>query len=213
MTYIGFSILCLIIVCCKGFRFPIFLIYNYVAWNEIFIFKYCEITEMIINLHINLSRLQTSKFFCHKFYLLLCVWNFDIFFYNECICHRKTRQRSNLDHICQQGKLFKWIWTFYVACQQTIIILLPHFAVHIVHDSICCTYTHPDGKKFCSSCLACYSGLYNWIQSSLKVYSRHNVSTLLSSVFIRGNVMLQHSFLYTQGMTSSANKLEQCLWP
>ena len=40
------------------------------------------------------------------------------------------------------------------------------------------------------------------------MYSRPNVSTLQSSVFIRGDLKLQRGFLYTQEVTSFANKVE-----
>ena len=44
------------------------------------------------------------------------------------------------------------------------------------------------------------------------MYSRPNVSTLQSSVFIRGDLKLQRGFLYTQEVASFANKVEIFLW-
>ncbi len=44
------------------------------------------------------------------------------------------------------------------------------------------------------------------------MYSRPNVSTLQSSVFIRGDLKLQRDFLYTREVTSFAKKVEIFLW-
>jgi hypothetical protein len=65
-------------------------------------------------------------------------------------------------------------------------------------------------KKLQSYIFARYSGFNKWIQSPVELYSRPNVSTLQSSVFIRGDLKTQLTMwvLYTHGMTSSANKMD-----
>ena len=45
-------------------------------------------------------------------------------------------------------------------------------------------------------------------QSPVESHSRPNVSTLQSSVFIRGDLKSRCGFLYTRVMTSFANKVE-----
>ena len=46
-----------------------------------------------------------------------------------------------------------------------------------------------------------------WLANALP-----NVSTLQSSVFITGDLKSQRGFLYTQEVTSFANKVEILLW-
>ena len=69
-------------------------------------------------------------------------------------------------------------------------------------------------KNLQSYIFARYSGFNKWIQSPVDLHSRPNVSTLQSSVFIRGDLKFQLTMwlLYIHGMTSSGNKMDIFLW-
>ena len=50
--------------------------------------------------------------------------------------------------------------------------------------------------------------MFKWKQKPIELHSRLNVLTLQSSVFVRGDMMLQLCSLYTRGMTSFLKKIE-----
>ncbi len=53
---------------------------------------------------------------------------------------------------------------------------------------------------------------HNHHKDPVELHSRPDVSTLQTSVFIRGDLKSQRGFLYTEEMTSFATKVEILLW-